>query len=116
MNFTKLILFLIVGSALAGSQCTSTDGEKNAKVEEIVESIPQEDFCRGYRADLQISQTCIQISFPGCGEIHVLLQTWLRLSQKHQWGEGKLLAYNLLSSYYLLDGSYDVFGSFPMKP
>ena len=32
----------------------------------------------------------------------------LQLSQKHQWGKGKILAYNLLSTYYLLDGSHDV--------
>jgi signal transduction histidine kinase len=32
----------------------------------------------------------------------------LRLSQKHEWDKGKILAYNLLSSYYLLDGDSDV--------
>lgn len=32
----------------------------------------------------------------------------LRLAQKHQWQKGKILAYNLLSTYYLSDGSYDI--------
>ncbi|TDE15498.1 tetratricopeptide repeat-containing sensor histidine kinase [Dyadobacter psychrotolerans] len=32
----------------------------------------------------------------------------LKLSQKHQWAKGKILAYNLLSAYYLLDGSHDI--------
>ncbi|REA59734.1 two-component sensor histidine kinase [Dyadobacter luteus] len=32
----------------------------------------------------------------------------LKLSQKHQWNKGKILAYNLLSTFYLMDGSYDV--------
>lgn len=32
----------------------------------------------------------------------------LQLSQKHQWNKGKILAYNVLSTFYLKDGSYDL--------
>ena len=32
----------------------------------------------------------------------------LRLAQKHQWPKGKIIAYDLLSSYYSIDGSYDI--------
>ncbi|HEV7379371.1 MAG TPA: tetratricopeptide repeat protein, partial [Dyadobacter sp.] len=32
----------------------------------------------------------------------------LKLSQKHQWDKGKVLAYNLLSTFYLMDGSHDM--------
>ncbi len=32
----------------------------------------------------------------------------LRLSQEVQWDKGKLISYNLISTAYLLDGSYDV--------
>jgi len=35
-------------------------------------------------------------------------QQILRLAQKHQWNKGKMMAYELMSSYYLIDGSYDV--------
>ena len=35
-------------------------------------------------------------------------QQTLRLSQKHQWAKGKIIAYDLLSTYYLIDGSYDI--------
>ncbi|MCF2443839.1 sensor histidine kinase [Dyadobacter sp. CY345] len=35
-------------------------------------------------------------------------QQILRLAQKHQWNKGKVMAYDLMSSYYLIDGSYDI--------
>jgi NarL family two-component system sensor histidine kinase LiaS len=35
-------------------------------------------------------------------------QQLLRLAQKHQWPKGKILAYDMLCNYYLLDGSYDI--------
>ena len=35
-------------------------------------------------------------------------QQILRLSQKHQWSKGKIMAYDLLCTYYIIDGSYDI--------
>jgi|GEM_PF-1757888 len=35
-------------------------------------------------------------------------QQILRLAQKHQWNKGKMMAYDLMSSYYVIDGSYDI--------
>ncbi|CAG5016557.1 hypothetical protein DYBT9275_05580 [Dyadobacter sp. CECT 9275] len=35
-------------------------------------------------------------------------QKALALCQKHNWGKGKLYTYNLLSTYYLIDGSFDI--------
>ncbi|WP_170982919.1 tetratricopeptide repeat-containing sensor histidine kinase [Dyadobacter frigoris] len=38
----------------------------------------------------------------------VYAQQILRLSQKHQWPKGKIMAYDLLCTYYIIDGSYDI--------
>lgn len=38
----------------------------------------------------------------------IYAQQILRLSQKHQWSKGTMMAYDLMSSYYLIDGSYDI--------
>ncbi|WP_159472982.1 tetratricopeptide repeat protein [Dyadobacter sp. 3J3] len=35
-------------------------------------------------------------------------QQILRLAQKHQWSKGKIMAYDLLCTYYIIDGSYDI--------
>lgn len=35
-------------------------------------------------------------------------QNILRLAQKHNWSKGKIIAYDLLSTYYVIDGSYDI--------
>jgi NarL family two-component system sensor histidine kinase LiaS len=35
-------------------------------------------------------------------------QQILRLSQRNHWAKGKIIAYDLLNTYYLIDGSYDI--------
>lgn len=35
-------------------------------------------------------------------------QQILRLAQKHQWSKGKIMAYDVLCTYYIIDGSYDI--------
>ncbi|SEJ32770.1 Histidine kinase-, DNA gyrase B-, and HSP90-like ATPase [Dyadobacter koreensis] len=35
-------------------------------------------------------------------------QQILRIAQKHQWNKGKMMAYDLMSNYYVIDGSYDI--------
>lgn len=108
-EFYKLVLFLLVGSALAGSQCTSTGGQKAARTqEELFAAIPQEDFAEDTALIYKYHKLASRYLFQDAEKSMFYSKHVLRLSQKHQWGEGKLLAYNLLSSYYLLDGSYDV--------
>lgn len=108
-EFYKLILFLLVGSVLAGSQCTSTGGQQAAPTqEELFAAIPQEDFAEDTALIHKYHKLASRYLFQDAEKSMFYSKHVLRLSQKHQWGEGKLLAYNLLSSYYLLDGSYDV--------
>jgi len=38
----------------------------------------------------------------------IYAQQILRLAQKHQWSKGKIIAYDLLGTYYIIDGSYDI--------
>ena len=84
-------------------------------------------FAEGARKDSDFDQTKYSKNFPAdtllIHKYHKLAsyylyydaekalmysQQILRLAQKHQWAKGKILAYDLLSSYYVIDGSYDI--------
>lgn len=105
----KLILLLLLGSLFSGSQCTTTGtGGKWSSGNDVVEAIPQEDFAADTVLIYKYHKLASNYLFQDAEKSMFYSKHVLRLSQKHQWGKGKLLAYNLLSTYYLLDGSYDV--------
>ncbi|ACT91684.1 tetratricopeptide repeat-containing sensor histidine kinase [Dyadobacter fermentans] len=108
-EFYKLILLFSLGCLLSASQC-STVGQHNGRerTEEVVESKPQEGFAEDTVLIHQYHKLASEYLFQDAEKSMFYSKHVLRLSQKHQWGKGKLLAYNLLSTYYLLDGSYDV--------
>jgi signal transduction histidine kinase len=109
IDIYKLILLLLLGSLLSGSQCTMTgSGGKLSPDADIVEAIPQEDFAEDTVLIYKYHRLASNYLFQDAEKSMFYSKHVLRLSQKHQWGKGKLLAYNLLSTYYLLDGSYDV--------
>ena len=108
-EFYKLILLFSLGCVLSFSQCTSTGQGKGAKrTVEVVESKPQEGFAEDTALIYKYHKLASEYLFQDAEKSMFYSKHVLRLSQKHQWGKGKLLAYNLLSTYYLLDGSYDV--------
>lgn len=74
----------------------------------MVESKPQEGFAEDTVLIHKYHKLASEYLFQDAEKSMFYSKHVLRLSQKHQWGKGKLLAYNLLSTYYLLDGSYDV--------
>ncbi|HWV29973.1 MAG TPA: sensor histidine kinase [Dyadobacter sp.] len=108
-EFYKLVLLFSLGCVLSFSQCTSigqgNDAKKNA---EVVESKPQEGFAEDTILIHKYHKLASEYLFQDAEKSMFYSKHVLRLSQKHQWAKGKLLAYNLLSTYYLLDGSYDV--------
>lgn len=108
-EFYKLILLFSLGCVLSFSQCTSTGQGNNAKRStEVVESKPQEGFAEDTLLIHKYHKLASEYLFQDAEKSMFYSKHVLRLAQKHQWAKGKLLAYNLLSTYYLLDGSYDV--------
>ncbi|WP_353720385.1 sensor histidine kinase [Dyadobacter sp. 676] len=106
-EFYKLILLFSLGCVFG--QCTSI-GQRDgaARNAEIVEAKPQEGFAEDTMLVHKYHRLASEYLFQDAEKSMFYSKHVLRLSQKHQWGKGKLLAYNLLSTYYLLDGSYDV--------
>lgn len=93
----------------SGSRCTSGSGDTPvSQKKEIVESIPVAGFAEDTVLILKYHQFAKEYLFQDAEKAMFYAKHVLRLSQKHQWSKGKILAYNLLSTYYLLDGSYDV--------
>ncbi|MET7259268.1 tetratricopeptide repeat-containing sensor histidine kinase [Dyadobacter jiangsuensis] len=108
-EFYKLILLFSLGCILTFSQCTSIgQGNEPKRSTEIVESKPQEGFAEDTVLIHKYHRLASEYLFQDAEKSMFYSKHVLRLSQKHQWAKGKLLAYNLLSTYYLLDGSYDV--------
>lgn len=107
-EFYKLILLFSFGCMLSAAQCTSIGQNGQTKSAEVVESKPQENFAEDTVLINNYYKLGSEYLFQDAEKSMFYAKNVLRLSQKHQWGKGKLLAYNLLSTYYLLDGSYDV--------
>ncbi|MCF0069212.1 sensor histidine kinase [Dyadobacter sp. CY261] len=107
-EFYKLILFFSFGCILFAAQCTSIGQNGQEKAVEVVEAKPQEGFAEDTALIRKYYKLGSEYLFLDAEKSMFYAKHVLRLSQKHQWGVGKLLAYNLLSTYYLLDGSYDI--------
>ncbi|GGM88895.1 hypothetical protein GCM10010967_22040 [Dyadobacter beijingensis] len=107
-EFYKLVLLFSLGCLLSAAQCTSIGQNGEKKAPEVVEAKPQENFAEDTALVHQYYKLGSEYLFQDAEKSMFYAKHVLRLSQKHQWGRGKLLAYNLLSTYYLLDGSYDV--------
>jgi len=110
VGFSKLAIFLAIACLVVGSGCTSLQekehvGQKDAR---IVHAMPQENFAEDTVLILKYNKLATDYLFQDAERAMFYAKFVLRLSQKHQWGKGKLLAYNLLSTYYLFDGSYDI--------
>lgn len=109
-NLYRLISFFLLALLLSGSQCSfSGKGEYNAaKKAAVVAAVPGEDFADDTLLILKYHKLSSSYLFQDAERAMFYAKYVLRLSQKHEWSKGKILAYNLLSTYYLLDGSYDV--------
>ncbi|MCF2490909.1 tetratricopeptide repeat-containing sensor histidine kinase [Dyadobacter sp. CY347] len=108
-NLYRLLTILSLAALVSGSRCTSvSDNENIAAKNEVVEAMPVEGFAEDTVLILKYHQFAKEYLFQDAEKAMFYSKHVLRLSQKHQWNKGKILAYNLLSTYYLLDGSYDV--------
>jgi two-component system, NarL family, sensor histidine kinase LiaS len=108
-EFYKLILLFSLGCILSATQCSPIGQDEGTyRNAEVVEAKPQEGFAEDTLLILKYHKLASEYLFQDAEKSMFYSKNVLRLSQKHQWGKGKLLAYNLLSTYYLLDGSYDV--------
>jgi NarL family two-component system sensor histidine kinase LiaS len=106
----QLIFLSLLVIFLTGSQCSSPDKNETAaeKAAKVLDFIPQDDFAEDTVLILKYHKLASTYLFLDAEKSMFYSKHVLRLSQKHQWNKGKVLAYNLLSTYYLLDGSYDI--------
>ena len=108
-DFFRLVSVLIVATLLSGSQCTSIfQNTTAADKADVVTAMPVKGFAEDTVLILKYHAFAKDYLFQDAEKAMFYAKHVLRLSQKHQWSKGKILAYNLLSTYYLLDGSYDV--------
>jgi signal transduction histidine kinase len=108
-DLVKLISVIVLATLLSASQCTSVfNGTPSSAKKEFVEAIPVEGFAEDTVLILKYHKFAREYLFQDAEKAMFYAKHVLRLSQKHQWSKGKILAYNTLSTYYLLDGSYDV--------
>lgn len=109
VGFNKLTLFLVTICLGIASGCTSSRETKHPEQHTtVVHAIPQENFAEDTVLILKYNKLATDYLFQDAERAMFYAKFVLRLAQKHQWGKGKLLAYNVLSTYYLFDGSYDI--------
>ena len=95
---------------LLGMQCSSYDSNlsDSSKTNDELTEHHQAGFARDTMLVYKYQKMANRYLYQDAQKAMNYAKQVLRLSQKHQWGKGKILAYNLLSTYYLLDGSYDI--------
>lgn len=99
-----------MATLVSGSRCTSVSDHNDSvgAKKDVVEAVPVEGFAEDTVLILKYHQFAKEYLFQDAEKAMFYSKHVLRLSQKHRWSKGKILAYNLLSTYYLMDGSYDV--------
>ncbi|WP_167273360.1 tetratricopeptide repeat-containing sensor histidine kinase [Dyadobacter arcticus] len=102
----RLLIFFFLCAFLSGSGCTSSGNSKSKS--ETQEAVPKENFAEDTLTIIEYYDLGAAYLFIDAEKSMYYAKHLLFLSQKHQWSKGKILAYNLLSTYYLLDGSYDI--------
>ncbi|KAA0993631.1 tetratricopeptide repeat-containing sensor histidine kinase [Dyadobacter aurulentus] len=101
----RLLPLFAIAVLLAESRC-SQDKSIVSLTEAAI--LQKEDFAEDTALILKYHKLGASYLFLDADKSMLYAKHVLRLSQKHDWKKGKILAYNLLSTYYLLDGSYDV--------
>jgi NarL family two-component system sensor histidine kinase LiaS len=104
-NIFRLFLFFSITILLSGSQCSTV---KNSPIDSQLSTLEQQNFSRDSIEFRKLCQETRVYLFQDVKKAREFATQALKLSQKMKWDEGKLIAYNLISSAYLLDGSYDV--------
>ncbi len=100
--FYKLGLFFSLAILLAGAKCSSFKSSKSGLLTGestfADDTVKINEFLGLARANLyhDAKKTILNVNEA------------LKLAQKHSWGKGKIQAYNILSSFYLMEGSYDL--------
>ncbi|TLV02770.1 tetratricopeptide repeat-containing sensor histidine kinase [Dyadobacter luticola] len=108
IDFCKL-LFPVIFIALLSGGCSSSNSDVfQSDKDEIPEAVPRENFEEDTALVIKYYKKGASYIFIDADKSMFYAKHILFLSQKHQWSKGKILAYNLLSTYYLLDGSYDI--------
>ncbi|MCE7038879.1 tetratricopeptide repeat protein [Dyadobacter sp. CY312] len=106
----KLGILVVFSLLLTGLQCTSFDSKLTAvrdsefNLTENRQADFEQDTVRIYEC-LALARSYL---YKDAEKTMVNAKEVLKLAQKHQWNKGKILAYNLLSTFYLMDGSYDL--------
>jgi NarL family two-component system sensor histidine kinase LiaS len=99
--FTFLVGYCWLFGSLSFAQITGAKSQ-------LIPSKPLKDFA----SDTLVIHKYIKLAsrnlYYDASKAVLYSQEILRLAQKHQWAKGKIIAYDLLSTYYLIDGSYDI--------
>ena len=109
IEINRLGILLSLTFILSAVQCsrlnsdTDRSGNHNPLVEKHLEDFPQDTLAIHTYLD-SAKMFLYQDASKVLGHARIVL----KLAQKHQWAKGKIYAYNLLSVYYLLDGSHDI--------
>ena len=108
VKYYNLVLLLFSGFLLSGSQCSRVDNATGTQPYQLPQFFKEGNFVND---TLLIQKFCDQAKYYLYLDVTRAMQDAkqaLKLSQKYQWNKGKLISNNLISTCYLLDGSYDV--------
>lgn len=103
----RLLFIFLVAAFLSGAQCQYFSNE-NVKSPSDHNEEHKEDFASDTVFFYHFYKVAAANLYLDANRTMFNAKEALQLAQKHDWGQGKILIYNLLSTFYLLDGSYDV--------
>jgi NarL family two-component system sensor histidine kinase LiaS len=106
----KLVVLLSLLPVISGIQCASFDSGTSVSEDNQKEykEHHQPDFAKDTVLINQYLALAKSYLYTDAEKTMENAKLVLKLSQKQDWAKGKIKAYNILSTFYLMDGSYDV--------
>lgn len=107
--FFRLLVFCTICFVLTGSRCSSLKNETaRSSVSRHADPNLSPTFARDTTEVHRLCKKARYFLYQDALKAREYAKKALALSQDAKWDKGKLIAYNLISTGYLLDGSYDV--------
>lgn len=103
--YSLAFILLVYVNLFEGNSCFAQTSRAN---EGLVQSKYSINFPQDTVLIYKYRKLAMQNLYFDADKAVLYAQQILRIAQKHQWSKGKIMAYDILCTYYIIDGSYDI--------
>jgi len=107
--FYRFVVTCLICFLAMGNKCSSVKNQpKDSSLSSFTDFSKEHTFANDTIEIHRLSKMCKYYLYQDVHKAMDYAKDALKLAQNSKWDKGKLIAYNLISTAYLLDGSYDV--------